>query len=753
MILRAMAALFVLALSPAACARDMPQAPEATPAPAITAQPARVLAIRASGELAEALRRGSFFRWMVPEMKGVTVTVGPDATGDAELTLSLLPAAPDLAARVRGLPVELGGDAIVLGGARYASGGEALAFRLPDAGKPAWVVVGRGKEDAVSLADEVLFRLAFSLAPDGRRGRRRGPLDADYLVRETPYMQREGKWLKAAGGWTIDRAADRDELADWSRTFAALSPLRGERVTLLVPQAERERPELVRLAADLDRAAAEMQARLPARQDRPLTVVVESDHVAQARHAGDVGEAVPGRRADLHLVWDARDLGAYRYALARALISRAGLTAQSPPWIARGAALWLSGDWYGKPYRDWLPLFAAARVLPTAGDLLAGDDGPNVSAPLWTPAAAAIVDRLPGATLAEKLARTPSQSQLATLLKDLSAIQNPKSKIQNPSPPPLPFLAGVSLSMLNSLEGGYHAPALDGQLAALQALGANAVSLMPFASQPGPDRPELSYLNRGPGSETDIGLIHATRRARERGMHVLYKPHLWISHGSWPGDVEMKSEEDWARWWRGYRLYILHHAFLARWAGADLFSVGCELSKTVKREAEWRDLIAAVRVLYPHPGIVTYSGNWYGDLEGVNFWDALDAIGLDTYYPLAATPQATRADLDRGARAIADRFGEASRRWDRKVLLTEVGFAAHKGAWVAPHTEGGEYSEEDQALAYQALFAALGRRPWLAGTFVWKAFSAPGVGDGDADFRFQGRKAEKVIRDYYTPRP
>jgi hypothetical protein len=561
--------------------------------------------------------------------------------------------------------------------------------------------------------------------------------------------------LAASPAVTPPAARPGDDPADWDRTFAALVPIRGERVTLLVPPGDRARPDLARLAADLDRAAAEMALRLPGpprAPEKPVTVVVEPDAVAQGRHTGEIGEAVPGRRADLHLVWDSRDVGAYRYALARVLLARAGpagASAKAPPWLQRGAALWLSGGWYGRPWRDWLPLFAAVRVLPTAEDLLAAADAPDASALLWTPAAAAVIDKLPGSTLAEKLAHPPSREAVAAILTQLSSLQNPKSKIQNPSHPPLPpFLAGISLAMLNRLETGYHAPTVAKQLDAFAALGANAVSLMPFAFQRAPDRPEMAYLNRHPGSETDTGLIHATRLAREQGFHVLYKPHLWISHGGWPGDVEMKSEEDWARWWQGYRRYVLHHAFLARWAGADLFSVGCELSKTVKREAEWRDLIAAVRLLYP--GVVTYSGNWYGDLEGVHFWDALDVIGLDSYYPLSASPQATRADLDRGAHEIAQRFARAAQRTGKRVLLTEVGFAAHKAAWVAPHTEGGEYSEEDQALAYQALFAVLDRRPWLAGTFVWKAFSAPGgEGRGEADFRFQGRKAEKVIGEYY----
>jgi len=134
----------------------------------------------------------------------------------------------------------------------------------------------------------------------------------------------------------------------------------------------------------------------------------------------------------------------------------------------------------------------------------------------------------------------------------------------------------------------------------------------------------------------------------------------------------------------------------------------------------------------------------------VRFWDRLDFIGIDAYFPLSDSLQAGRAELARGASAIAGRLAAAARRSGRPVLLTEVGFAARRGAWVAPHVEGGEYSEADQALAYQALFKALDHQSWLAGTFVWKAFSAPGFdGDSEADFRFMGRKAEGVVREYY----
>ena len=179
--------------------------------------------------------------------------------------------------------------------------------------------------------------------------------------------------------------------------------------------------------------------------------------------------------------------------------------------------------------------------------------------------------------------------------------------------------------------------------------------------------------------------------------------------------------------------------------GADVFAF--ELSKTARQETEWRELIAAVRLFFPGP--LTYAANWYGDLEHVQFWDDLDFIGVDAYFPLSSSPQASRAELEKGARQIVDRFAATSRRWRKPILLTEVGFAAHRGAWVSPHEEHGEYSEEDQALAYEVLFDALGRRPWLAGTFVWKAYTTGSSSGQRADFGFMGRKAEGVVGRYY----
>jgi hypothetical protein len=715
--------------------------------------PWRKIAIRTADRdaaLERAIRDGGFFRWALPDLPDLEVEVGPRAGGELVLLVDVLPAAAATQASLRGLPLAFEDGAVLLGGVRYAR--HALAARLPATRTPTWLIVAPTADAAADLADRLLV-LNVGLH------RERGAPDFDYLLRESRYLERRGRWRTVRHrnpqpAWEIDPASERDDIAARDRFYAELVRLPGGHAELRVPADLAARREVVALAAELDRAAAAMARRVPVTLAGPVTLIAERDFVAQGRHTGTIGEAVPGPRADLHLVLHPGDGFAYRHALAATLLGSAGVAQRLPPWLARGAALWLSEDWYGRPWREWLPLLAAAGALPTADELLAEREQRDGSPPLWTPAAAAVVDALPGSTVAEKLAATPSRERIAAALAALAGLRpEPPLRPGTEPPPRLPsgFLAGVSLAMSNSLEDGYHAaPAIDRSLDTVRHLGANAVSLMPFAFQRGLAAPELAFVHDSPGGETDVGLVHAARRCRARGVSVLWKPHIW-ARGGWTGDIAMDSEEDWRRWWASYHRYVLHHAFLARWAEADLFSIGVELLRTLDRREEWRRLIAGVRVLYPGP--VTYSGNWYGDLDRAPFWDDLDLIGVDAYFPLAASPAASRDELVAGARGVAEKLGAAARRHGKPVLLTEVGFAARRGAWIEPHSEGGEVSLADQARAYEALFAGLGRPLWLAGTYVWKVHSGAVAGGEPsplADFDLLGRPAAAVVRSYYS---
>ena len=739
----------------AACARAEGEAGEPGP------NGSSLVVLRLAGEAAgleAAVREGDLFRWLLPrheDWRAEVVTGSAPASGDPDLevVVTRLPSPEEVRARLAGLPVDLAGDRIVFDGARYADPGATLTLRLGGRGDR-WLVAGSDPEALVEATDRVVAR-AFGVRYSEELD---GVTQPDYRLRSGPYLERTGLLRSADGRAAVDPAADRDGFAERDRWLAGLAAVDAGTVRLLAPPGRVE--ELRPLAEELARAVGAMARRVPVALERPVVLAVEEDYPAMVRHTGRIGRAVPSdpfwdsppaaRTPDLHLVIHPDDRWAYRQAVARHLLDRAGLAERAPPWIFAGTALWLSGDWFGRPSEEWLPLFAATDVLPEAGELLAAEVQADSSEPLWTPAAAAVVGALPGATAAEKLARPLAAGEVAPVLAALAGRAEEAPAPAGPRPPPEGFLRGISLGMQNSLDGGYQAPGLIRRLERLDELGADAVSLMPFASQRDPRSPRLRFLNQSATSETDVGMVHAARLARSAGFALLWKPHLWVGHRSWPGEVEMASESDWSEWWRSYRRYVLHHAFLARAAmcGVELFAVGVELEKTVGREEDWRRLIEAVRRFDPGPLI--YAANWGRGVHDVAYWDALDAVGVDAYWPLSDDPDADDAALARGAAEVAGRLAELARRTEKPVILTEVGFPARREAWLRPHEEGGELSTEDQARAYRALLGSFQGRSWLRGAFVWKVMSDNGSYVNPwADFDFLDRPAEREVAEFF----
>jgi hypothetical protein len=695
-----------------------------------------------SPKLAEAVLEGSFNRWVVPRSKDIELVVGPVSrtSGDVEITAQVLPADGAVRGALISLPIHLEDGVITIAGTSYRDPRHALAVRQPGTRRPLWIVVGHSVEATASMVDQVLMAAA--------EVRMRPPVEPfDYLLRENPWTVRSGRWQISEDG-RVAVVDTRDDFAARAESYAALRTIRRPAVVLQVPAEAAGSPEMRSLADELDAAARTMAARIPVSVEEPVEVVVERDFVAQGRHLGDIDPAVVEEATGaVHLVSHPRDFFAYRFELARTLLRRAG--EKLPLWLEHGAALWLSEDWYGRPYGDWIADLAAAEVLPSGEELLADEHQGDSSEVLWPPVAAAVIDRLQGEKLKDKLRTMPDAGSVEKLLGSFDGRAPQRPRIRRTAAAG-GFRKGISFAMANGLESGYHAPGVDGQLERLRRLGADSVSLMPFAYQRRPDEPRLGFLNRHPSSETDVGVIHAARRAHAHGFRVLWKPHVWVSHDSWPGEIEMTSDADWRAWWRSYRRYVLHHAVLAEWTESEILSIGVELGRTVSHEAEWRQLIAAVRRVYS--GDLTYAGNWAGDYDRVGFWDALDFVGVDAYFPLAESAGADRAALVEGARRTAATLRAAAERFGKPVLLTEVGFAAREGAWVEPHQEGGAVSEAHQAMAYEALLGALGQPSWLAGVYFWKVFShSDGEGHGRPDFRFLGRQAEQVVHGYFRP--
>lgn len=293
------------------------------------------------------------------------------------------------------------------------------------------------------------------------------------------------------------------------------------------------------------------------------------------------------------------------------------------------------------------------------------------------------------------------------------------------------------------------------EIAPLRDAGVDWISQTPFGWCRSTRSAEV-ILATGPRvywGESDEGLAETARLARAIGIKTLLKPHLWVGHRDWVGDLKMASEADWKVWFDSYEKFILHYAELAEHEKMDALAVGTELCGTSSRAADWRKLIAKIRAVYRGP--LTYCANWE-EADRVPFWSDLDFIGVQAYYPLSDAPHPKSPELRASWDRIARRLEELSGRTKRPIVFTEVGYRSISGGAREPwnwDTDGGT-DFGLQSNAYRALFESLWGRSWFGGTFIWKwnpRLAASGNPDQktERDFTPQGKPALNVIREYY----
>ena len=292
------------------------------------------------------------------------------------------------------------------------------------------------------------------------------------------------------------------------------------------------------------------------------------------------------------------------------------------------------------------------------------------------------------------------------------------------------------------------------------------IAQMPFGWQGAATEPAIRVNTarpaggrRGLWGESDAGLMYTARLARQHGIRTLLKPHLWVrGRNAWPGDVNMTSAADWNTWFANYSAFLLHYAELAETAHFDGLCIGTELlhATAPAHEKAWRTLIRQVRRVYHGP--LTYAANWSGEYQQIRFWDALDYVGIQAYFPLSATASPALDTLLRGWQPHLRQLSAWQKKTKKPVVFTEVGYkttpdaAARPWEWpqrtVLPETP----DEATQARCYEALFRACWGLPWLKGMFVWKWYpglAADGPARRHADFTPQHKPAEAVMARWY----
>lgn len=248
-----------------------------------------------------------------------------------------------------------------------------------------------------------------------------------------------------------------------------------------------------------------------------------------------------------------------------------------------------------------------------------------------------------------------------------------------------------------------------------------------------------------PRTVRDERLIATIRYAREeKGLTVLLLPIVLLEHAGeddWRGTIKPASEP---HFWLAYDAFVSHYLDLAEHTGAEMVSIGSELSSMEDRTPAWRRLIRNARGRFT--GFLTYSANW-DHAHVPRFFDALDAVGMTAYFGLTESDTPTHEELVAGWRGVGEALEVVAGTIPRPLFLTELGYASQDGInkdpwnyFIAPDA----IDLAEQAACFEAALEVLPGLEFLHGAY-WFEFAGEG-GRGDNTYSPRGKPAMEVWR-------
>ncbi|HEV8080517.1 MAG TPA: hypothetical protein VGP43_07390 [Chitinophagaceae bacterium] len=278
---------------------------------------------------------------------------------------------------------------------------------------------------------------------------------------------------------------------------------------------------------------------------------------------------------------------------------------------------------------------------------------------------------------------------------------------------------------------------------------ANSISLMPYAFCT-IENPEVRYNQHDQHWGENIeGVIGCIKLAHQKNISVMLKPHLWIGHGIYTGAFTLNTEKEWQIWEASYQKYMLHFAAIADSMKAEIFCIGTELGTFIKMRPQfWNSFIDTIKKIYH--GKLTYAANW-DDYKNFPFWDKLDYIGVDAYFPLSAGETPSVNSLKNGWKQYGEELEKISIEHNRPILFTEYGYRNVDYNSAEPWKENeGKQNDEAQVNAYEAFYESFAGKKWFAGGFVWKWFVDNGRHRRNSiDFTPQSKPAAKSLESWY----
>jgi len=296
----------------------------------------------------------------------------------------------------------------------------------------------------------------------------------------------------------------------------------------------------------------------------------------------------------------------------------------------------------------------------------------------------------------------------------------------------------------------YASPYSDESLKKLAEVGASHVAIVVTQYQ---DKYDSTRIYPNDTTPTDKSLLHIIAKAHELGLKVLLKPHVDIAfnvnYNCSRSDICFYNDADWNSWFAGYKSFIMHYANLAKATNSEILCIGTELSGSTHKEHYWRSLIAEIRQIFS--GELTYAANW-DNYYNVPFWDVLDFVGIDVYFPLTEKQNPSLTQIKRGWEEWKSELRIFHKQFKKPIVFTEIGYPSASNAAITPWKNGasGNPKPEIQEKCYKAFFEVIWGCPWLNGVYWWR-WSPNIYAGGKYNRRYtpQNKPAQKVIERYY----
>ncbi len=219
---------------------------------------------------------------------------------------------------------------------------------------------------------------------------------------------------------------------------------------------------------------------------------------------------------------------------------------------------------------------------------------------------------------------------------------------------------------------------------------------------------------------------YASQKIQNAGLLLNLRIYIDLQSKEWRCHWNPKDKE---KAFMALENVLFKYVTLAEKVKAESIIIGaeyCHLTEP-KYTKYWTGLIEKIRTVYK--GKISYGANWNipykskfsSEYEQIQFWDSLDWIGIDYYWPLNKRYSPTTKNLHFHHQNNLVLIEDFAQKKKKNVLITEVGFPIEDGGSYNPFdwTLKGPINPEEHFENHKAFLEEYKKRNNIYGAFFW----------------------------------